>query len=169
MSEGYVYILTNRAMPGLVKIGKTTRNPKGRAQELFTTGVPEPFEVFQWFKSPNCGALEEAAHARFDFSRTAGNREFFACRAEFAASEIRKLQLEQVQSFVTRYLGRGISLESEKVVSAIRALAQECNVSELDYTDFIAAIIGQLTRHEVMHAFFRAEDSGLFEVNEELR
>ena len=36
-----VYVLTNPAMPGIVKIGTTTReNPQVRMNELYTTGVP---------------------------------------------------------------------------------------------------------------------------------
>ena len=39
--EGYVYVLTNEAMPGLVKIGRTTANdPQTRVSNLYTTGVP---------------------------------------------------------------------------------------------------------------------------------
>ena len=34
MTAGWVYILTNPSMPGLVKIGLTTRNPTARAAEL---------------------------------------------------------------------------------------------------------------------------------------
>ena len=34
-----VYVLTNPAMPGLVKIGRTTReDPQVRMNELYTTG-----------------------------------------------------------------------------------------------------------------------------------
>lgn len=40
-----VYLLTNPAMPGLVKIEKTTSyDPKVRMGELYSTGVPVPFE-----------------------------------------------------------------------------------------------------------------------------
>ena len=40
-----VYVLTNPAMPGIVKIGKTNRDdPQVRMNELYTTGVPLPFE-----------------------------------------------------------------------------------------------------------------------------
>ena len=41
----YVYILSNESMPGLLKIGYTSCDPRKRAAELFTTGVPEPFRV----------------------------------------------------------------------------------------------------------------------------
>ena len=43
---GIVYVLSNRAMPGLVKIGMTTRPELDtRLKELYTTGVPVPFDV----------------------------------------------------------------------------------------------------------------------------
>lgn len=41
-----VYILTNEAMPGLVKVGRTTTDLAGRIRALFQTGVPLPFELF---------------------------------------------------------------------------------------------------------------------------
>ena len=50
---GYVYILTNEAMPNLVKIGYTDRTPEERAAELYkdqnsaVTGVRVPFDVFK--------------------------------------------------------------------------------------------------------------------------
>ena len=43
-SEGIVYVLTNPAIPGMVKIGKTSRGMNARLNELYSTGVPLPFE-----------------------------------------------------------------------------------------------------------------------------
>ena len=45
MEYGIVYLLTNPVMPGLVKIGMTTQEDiDKRMKELYTTGVPVPFE-----------------------------------------------------------------------------------------------------------------------------
>jgi len=44
--KGLVYVLTNPAMLGLVKIGQTTNEIKSRMNELNTTGVPLPFELY---------------------------------------------------------------------------------------------------------------------------
>ena len=45
VSEGIIYVLTNPSMPGLVKIGKTARGDvNARLSELYSTGVPVPFE-----------------------------------------------------------------------------------------------------------------------------
>jgi len=43
--EGSVYVLTNPAMPNMVKIGKTTRDVELRLVDLYSTGVPLPFNV----------------------------------------------------------------------------------------------------------------------------
>ena len=41
-----VYVLTNQAMPGIVKIGMTERDDvQRRMNELYSTGVPLPFRV----------------------------------------------------------------------------------------------------------------------------
>ena len=42
MAEGIVYVLTNPAMPGMVKIGKTGRDVELRLNDLYTTGLPCP-------------------------------------------------------------------------------------------------------------------------------
>ena len=43
--SGFVYILTNECMPGLVKIGSTQQDPVERARTLSNTSVPFPFNV----------------------------------------------------------------------------------------------------------------------------
>jgi hypothetical protein len=44
MSDGIVYVLSNPAMPRMVKIGRTGREIGARLSDLYTTGVPLPFE-----------------------------------------------------------------------------------------------------------------------------
>jgi hypothetical protein len=46
-----VYILTNEAMPGLIKIGCTNVELASRIKQLYTTGVPLPFELFMRARS----------------------------------------------------------------------------------------------------------------------
>lgn len=77
---GIVYLLTNEAMPGLVKIGKTSRcDLKMRMRELFTTGVPLPFECVYAckVKLSHMDELEKALHTAFAPNRVNENREFF--------------------------------------------------------------------------------------------
>lgn len=75
-----VYILTNPAMPGIVKIGTTTReNPQVRMNELYTTGVPLPFECAIAIQTDDerAEALEKALHTAFEPYRLNPSREFF--------------------------------------------------------------------------------------------
>ena len=45
MSEGYIYILSNPTFKELYKVGKTSRDPYERAEELSSaTGIPTPFK-----------------------------------------------------------------------------------------------------------------------------
>jgi len=37
--RGWVYVMTNKSMPGLVKIGYSTKDPSARADELGTRGT----------------------------------------------------------------------------------------------------------------------------------
>jgi len=78
MEEGIVYILTNPAMPNLVKIGMTTRMEVGtRMSELYTTGVPVPFECSFAGKVTDVKKVERAFHKAFGPYRINPNREFF--------------------------------------------------------------------------------------------
>jgi len=80
VAAGYLYLLVNPSMEGIVKIGKTTRNPALTAQQLgAVTGVPTPFLlVFELF-FPDCDRAEEYVHVALEARgyRVADNREFF--------------------------------------------------------------------------------------------
>lgn len=77
---GWVYILTNPAMPGLIKIGLTTRNPSARAAELGgSTGVPAAFAVAWCRAVSDCEAVEATVHRMMGDKRVSGRREFFRC------------------------------------------------------------------------------------------
>lgn len=80
MPAGFIYVLINPTMPGLAKVGKTTRNPTDRVAELSSaTGVPSPFMLA--FQQPvaECDAAELWVHRELEREghRHADNREFF--------------------------------------------------------------------------------------------
>ena len=79
---GYLYCLTNPAMPGLVKIGMTLGDPESRASELSgATGVPSPFLVTISKRIMNPIIKETAIHnllSALGF-RINDRREFFSC------------------------------------------------------------------------------------------
>lgn len=80
MSAGYIYIMSNAAMPGLLKIGRTDRHPELRARELHTTGVPQPFVLEHHVLVSDSIAAEQMLHKWLQNKgiRMSANREFFA-------------------------------------------------------------------------------------------
>ena len=75
-NRSYVYLLTNEAMPGLVKIGKAD-DPYTRAAGLYTTAVPLPFEVIYAALVDRPNQTEAALHNAFSPHRVNANREYF--------------------------------------------------------------------------------------------
>jgi hypothetical protein len=78
---GYVYVLLNPSMEGMVKIGKTTRDPENRVSELSSaTGVPTPFILIYKEYFTDCTLAETMIHQLLEQRdrRVASNREFFS-------------------------------------------------------------------------------------------
>lgn len=97
MSEGIVYVLTNAAMPGYVKIGLTRLNDVGdRVKQLDTTAVPVPFECYFAARVPDCAKLERTLHFVFGEKRTRRNREFFTIDPDLAKAIIELVALSPV-------------------------------------------------------------------------
>lgn len=95
--SGIIYVLTNEAMPGLVKIGKTTQDmPQVRMDQLYTTGVPVPFECAIAMRVEDPGAIEQALHIAFGPQRINARREFFEISPEQAIAIIKQLGSEDV-------------------------------------------------------------------------
>jgi hypothetical protein len=91
---GIVYVLTNPAMPDLVKIGMTTRNEiDSRMRELYSTGVPFPFECEYACKVLvcDCAKIEKALHVAFHPYRVNASREFFKILPEQAIAILKLL------------------------------------------------------------------------------
>ena len=84
MSEsgaGIIYALRNKAMPGLVKIGKTSRDVNARMREMYGTGVPLPFECIVAREVEEAAEVEKALHEAFEPYRINSQREFFRIEA----------------------------------------------------------------------------------------
>lgn len=86
--SGYVYVMSNRSMKGLFKIGMTTRTPEERAAELSSvSGVPHPFEV-RWARAVvgDVARIERLVHDRLAKHRE--GKEFFRIGLAQATSTI---------------------------------------------------------------------------------
>ena len=92
-----VYLLTNEAMPGLVKVGRTTSDLAGRIRQLFQTGVPLPFELFYACEVANCTFVEAQLHDAFGDHRVSRNREFFRIAPERILSALKLASLKEIR------------------------------------------------------------------------
>ena len=98
MSGGIVYILTNEAMPGYVKIGLTQQNDVGeRVRQLDNTSLPMPFECYFAAHVPDCRKVERTLHFVFGERRARRNREFFTIEPDLAKAIIELVAIDQVK------------------------------------------------------------------------
>lgn len=94
MSE-IIYILVNEAMPGYVKIGRTT-NLNQRLKSLYRTQVPLPFEVFYACTVEDGTEVERWLFDIFDDRRVSKDREFFEVSPERVAAALRARAIKEV-------------------------------------------------------------------------
>jgi len=76
---GFVYVLINPSMPGLLKIGRTNRSTDERLRELNVTAVPTPFVLAYESFFDDSALAEEFVHAYLEAKghRVSQQREFF--------------------------------------------------------------------------------------------
>lgn len=92
-----IYILTNEAMPGYVKIGKTNNNLEQRVRELSaSTSVPLPFTVFYACKVKDANFVEHQLHDAFDNNRVNPRREFFQIAPERVVAALKLAEIENI-------------------------------------------------------------------------
>jgi len=92
MAKGFLYVAINSSITGLIKIGHTEKVPTARLAELFTTGVPEPFEIAYYALVQDSKKAELAVHKLLDRYRPNKNREFFAISVGAAVRAIRAIE-----------------------------------------------------------------------------
>jgi hypothetical protein len=90
--DSWVYVLANKTMPNLVKIGYTNRTPDKRAEQISRgTGVPIKFSVEFAFKCFNGEQLERELHKYLSPYRINTEREFFQLTVDEAKKTIELL------------------------------------------------------------------------------
>lgn len=99
--KGWVYVISNKAMPGILKVGYTMKDPQLRANELYHTGAPHQYEVDYEALVDNPYNVEQSAHLTLIKSQE--GKEWFRCSLEEAISAIRKnaqtMHLENLKRF----------------------------------------------------------------------
>lgn len=110
VGTGIIYVLTNGAMLGLAKIGRTSGTAEARAAQLNTTGVPEPFAVRAAFRVADDRRVERALHEAFAPYRWNSSREFFRVEPHQVRAILRLLGNEAVAEDITEEVGQDPSI-----------------------------------------------------------
>jgi hypothetical protein len=104
---GYLYILSNQAMPGIYKIGVTSRDDLSkRIDELYVgqTSVPLPFDVEFACKVKDYKQVEKIIHNTFLDYRINSSREFFDVNPERIIPLLKHLQCEDTTINIAKRL-----------------------------------------------------------------
>jgi T5orf172 domain len=116
---GFVYLLTNVAMPGYVKIGLTRHDDIDvRLRQLYTTSLPHPFECLYAARVPDCGKLERVLHEVFQEKRANPKREFFTANPDLARLII---DLVKIEDKVVTDAEQGISPDQRAAIETEKA------------------------------------------------
>ena len=131
---GIVYVLSNPAMPKMVKIGQTKRDKiDARLKELYSTGVPLPFvcEYACRVSVSDCEKIERALHAAFAPQRVNKNREFFEVEIEQVVAILKLFNREDVTQEVTEELNNELTVDDREAVVQFKSRRPRLNYYEL--------------------------------------
>ena len=127
-SIGFVYVMINASYTGLVKIGKTTKDPDERAKELSSaTGVATPFIVVYKRQFNNCHVAEKVVHNILEEQgyRVNYSREFFSISISDAIDII--LQIPDDECIETEFdqIGDVDNSESDDLAKSYYKMAED--------------------------------------------
>ncbi len=92
--KGWVYVITNKAMPGLVKVGFSTKDPDLRAKELGNTGAPHPYKVQYEVLVEHPYGVEQKAHKILKKNKE--GKEWFRCEVADAIAAIKSVANKKI-------------------------------------------------------------------------
>lgn len=133
---GIVYLLVNECMPGIVKIGMTNRKElQLRMDELYTTGVPLPFQCVYACRVPvdQTAALEQALHAAFESHRVNPKREFFRVSPEQVMPILKWANCPDFTEELTEELNKQVSAEEMAAVKKAQRHRPALNFVEMQF------------------------------------
>ena len=133
-----VYVLTNPAMPGIVKIGMTERGDvQRRMTELYSTGVPLPFEcvIARQLEDVDAARVERALHTAFDPSRVNPSREFFEIEPEQVEALLQVMPGRDVTPGVSQQVA---GLDAEDIEAASAYKRHQARTNEDEFMDSLS-------------------------------
>jgi hypothetical protein len=132
--RGWVYVITNKAMPSLVKVGFSTKDPITRAQSFDQAGLPYSYEVAYDVIVENPYLVEQKIHAALN--ETKENKEWFKCSVAHAVDTIRRIT-EGSRIVEQEHKTIGSSAPSEKYYKGYAAeFANQCSTTHKRGNDY---------------------------------
>ncbi len=96
--KGFVYVMSNKSMPGLIKVGMSTKVPEERAKELSSdTSTPTPFIVEYYALFDDMQKAERLAHQ--GLQQYHHGKEFFETNVAQAIQAIESLTISYTRLF----------------------------------------------------------------------
>lgn len=128
-----VYVLTNPVMPGIVKIGKTTQLEVGeRMKQLYSTGVPVPFECAFACQVKDASEVEKALHFAFGMTRINPNREFFKLDPANVIAVLKLLRVDDITQQFEKDIESDVpAIDKESAQAFKRTMRPQMNFYEL--------------------------------------
>lgn len=153
MAKGFIYVAKNSSMTGLLKIGRTEKIPTARLEELFTTGVPEPFEVAYYALVQDSKAAEKAVHRLLSRYRHKKSREFFAIGVGAAIRAIQAVEPPEHEWQDTKISSLELQKDnSDHLIDLVSRHGVESEENELE--EFASAIQESNLHPFVLSAFY---------------
>ena len=101
MPIGYIYVLSNPKMTGLLKVGYTRESVEKRARELsVATGVPVGFVIEYFRLTEDVEEIERLVHVELVAYRVNDNREFFAASVAAVIAAIERFSRPPISKFI---------------------------------------------------------------------
>lgn len=161
--SGIIYIFTNEAMPGYIKIGKTTTSVEQRILELSrSTAVPMPFECYYAACVANMDNVEKALHDAFGDHRKNPRREFFTIAPERVVAILRLLAVEEI------IFSRDIGVETKEDAVAIEAARKKRSAFNFRMVDIPVGAELKFIRDESITCVVAADQKHVVFAGEEM-
>ena len=122
-----VYIFTNPAMPGYIKIGKTFQGDVAkRLKDLSNpTGIPVPFQCAYAAVVKNATSVEATLHSAFACDRVNPKREFFKTEPQRIITLLKEMQISDATPETQKILDKVTSTEDKLSQSIAIVTANE--------------------------------------------
>ena len=135
--KGWVYIISNKSMPGLLKIGYSMKDPEIRAIELDGTGIPHKYVVDYEVLVEDPYSIEQAVHKKLKKYWEA--KEWFNCNIEKAIATIKSVIGENI--YVENYFNAD-ETKANNVYENEERLEQDLKIAKSGLDEFESNIAG---------------------------